>query len=88
MRCPDSNSAVPTAGAEAIFCHKVPIHTKDLPTMFFPVHNREIIGGCVVELDAAIARCSQDLVLVDFRPGKVIEGILCGEPGISIWDED
>jgi hypothetical protein len=82
MRCPESNSAVPTAGAEAIFCHKVPVHTKHLPTVFLPVHDREIIGGCVVELDAAITRRSQDLVLVDFGPGKVIEGVLCGEPNV------
>ena len=48
--------------------------------MFFPVHNREIVGGRVVELDAAIARRSKDLVLVDLRPGEIIERVLCGEP--------
>lgn len=80
MRCPETNSAVPTAGTEAVFCYHVPIHTKHLPIMFFPVHNGEIIGGRVVELDAAITRRRQDLVLVDFRPGEVIERVLCGEP--------
>ena len=83
MRCPDSHSAVPTAGAESIFCYQVPVYTEYFPIMFFPVHNGEIIGRRVVELDAPITRCGEDLVLVDFRPGKIIEGVLCGEAEVK-----
>lgn len=80
MRCPDSDSAIPTAGAEAIFCHTVPFHRKHLSIVLLPVHDREIISACVIQLDAAITRRGQELVVVDFRPGSVIEGVLGGEP--------
>jgi hypothetical protein len=82
MRCPDSDGAIPTTGAEAIFYHAVPIHTKHLPIVLLPVHDREIISACVIELDASITRRGQELVVVDFRPGSVIEGVLCGEPEV------
>ena len=84
MRCPDSDSAVPTAGAETIFCYQVPVYTEDFPIMFFPVHDRKIIGRRIVELDATITRCGEDLVLMNFRPGKIIEGVLCGETRVTM----
>lgn len=49
--------------------------------MFLPARNGEVVGCGIEQLDAAIARCGKDLVLVDFRPGQIVERILCGESG-------
>lgn len=49
--------------------------------MLSPVLDGEIVQVVVEELDTAISGCREDLILVDFRPGEVIEGILGGKPG-------
>lgn len=48
--------------------------------MFLPIHDWKIISCRIIELDAAIARRGQDLVFVNFRPGKVVQRILGSEP--------
>lgn len=52
--------------------------------MFFPARNGEVVGCGVEQLDAAIARCGEDLVLVDFRPGQIVERVLRGESGLQM----
>lgn len=81
MRRPDANGAVPAGRAETVFGDEIPMYAEDFAVVFSPVLDGEIVQIAVEELDAAIARRSQDLVLVDFRPGKVVEGVLGGEPG-------
>ena len=56
------------------------MHAEDFAVVLSPVLDGEIGQVCVKELDAAVARCCEDLALVNFRPGKVIEGILGGKP--------
>lgn len=56
------------------------MHAEDFAVVLSPVLNGEIGQVCVKELDTAIARCCEDLVLVNFRPSKVIERILGGKP--------
>lgn len=57
------------------------MHAEDLAVVLFPILDGEIVQVVVEKLNAAISRCCENLVLVDFRPGEVIEGILGGEPG-------
>ena len=56
------------------------MHAEDFAVVFSPVLDGEIGQVCVKELDAAITRCCEDLVLVNLRPSKVIEGILGSKP--------
>lgn len=63
---PDSDSAVPATGAEAVFGDEVPVDAEDFPSVFFPVLDRVVIRRAVEELDAAVAGSCEDLVLVDF----------------------
>lgn len=90
MRRPDANGTVPAGRAETVFGDEIPVYAEDFAVVFSPVLDGEIVQVAVEELDAAIARCCQDLVLVYFRPGKVVEGVLSGEPDQfntrSAWD--
>ena len=56
------------------------MHAEDFAVVLSPVLDGEIGQVCVEELDAAVARCCEDLTLMNFRPSKVIEGILGGKP--------
>ena len=52
---------------------------KHLAVVFSPVLNGEVVQVAIEELDTAVPRCREDLIFVDFRPGKVIEGVLGSE---------
>lgn len=56
------------------------MHAEDLAVVFLPVLDGEVVQVVVEELDTAISRRCEELVLVNFRPSEVIEGILRGEP--------
>lgn len=47
--------------------------------MFVEVHDGEVLNPQVEELDGAIAASNDELVLVDFGPGKIVLGIVCFE---------
>ena len=47
MRRPDSYRAVPTAGAEAVFGDEVPVDAENLPGVFFPALDGEVIGRAI-----------------------------------------
>lgn len=80
MRRPDPHGAVPATRTEAILGHEVPIHAEHFSVMFFIVLDGEVVECAVEELDTAVARRREDLVLVDFGPGEIVEGILGCEP--------
>lgn len=84
VRGPDADGAVPAAGAEGVLCDEVPADAEDLAIMFLPVLDGEVVERAVEELDAAVAGGRQDLVLVGFGPGKVVETVLGREPGEKI----
>lgn len=44
--------------------------------MFLPVLDGEVVESRIEELDAAVTGRCEDLVLVDFRPGEIVEGVL------------
>ena len=48
--------------------------------MLFPALDWEVVEPYVEELDGAIASGDQDLVLVAFGPGEVVQRILRVEP--------
>jgi hypothetical protein len=53
---------------------------EDFAGMLGPCLYWELVQRYVEELDAAVTRCSKDLILVGFRPGDVVEGVLRVEP--------
>lgn len=77
---PDLDGAVPAAGAEAVLGDQVPVHGEDLAVVLAPVLHGEVVERAVEQLDAAVARGHQHLVLVDLGPGEVVEGVLGREP--------
>ena len=68
--------AVPRAGAKGRLGDEIPMHTKDLPVVFLPGLYGEIVTTYIKQLDGAVPRRSQQLVLVAFRPRNIIEGVL------------
>lgn len=72
--------AVPGAGAEAVFCDEVPVHGEDLSVVLLPRLDGEFVEADVEELDGPVAGGDDDLVLVAFGPGEVVEGVLGVEP--------
>ena len=53
---------------------------EDFSIMFFPRSNGELVKTDVEEFDGTIACRYEDLVLMRFGPGEVVEGILSVEP--------
>lgn len=47
--------------------------------MFVKVHDGKVVDTEVKELERAIAASDNKLVLVDFRPGEVVERVVCVE---------
>lgn len=80
FRRPDAHGAIPAARAEAVLCNQVPVHAEDFAVVLFPVLHGEVVQVAIKELHTTITRASQNLVLIDLRPRKIIEGILGGEP--------
>ena len=52
--------------------------------MLFPVLDGKVVQSAVEELYAAVAGGCEDLVLVCFRPGEIVEGVLRCEPAFII----
>ena len=51
--------------------------------MFVKVHDGKVVDAEVKELERAIAASDNELVLVDFRPGEVVERVVCVEAAKS-----
>lgn len=81
MRRPDADGTVPTARTECVLGYEIPVDAEDLAIMFFPVLDGEVFQIAVEKLDAAVARGCEDLILVYFGPGEIVERILCCKPG-------
>lgn len=60
------------------------MHGKDLPFVLLPRLYGEIVKSDIKELDGAVARRDDKLILVALRPGEVVEGILRIEPGVYL----
>ena len=58
------DSPIPRTRTKRIFGHQVPVDGEDLPFMFVPRSNRKVIDGDIKQLDRAIPRRSQDLILM------------------------
>ena len=56
------------------------MHGEDLPLVFLPGLNGELVKADVEELDRAVAYCGDDLVLMLLGPREVVEGVLGVEP--------
>lgn len=52
------------------------MHGEHFSLMLLPRLNGEFVKRDVKELDGAIAGGDDDLILVRFRPGKVVEGVI------------
>ena len=52
------------------------MHGKHFAVVLLPGLDREFIQADVEELDGAVSCCYQQLVFMDFGPGKVVEGVL------------
>ena len=57
--------------------------SKDLALMFMPRLYRELVYSNIKELYRAIPCSHHNLVFVNFRPGKIVKGILSIEPGTN-----
>lgn len=77
------DTAVPRAGAEGVFGDEVPMHGEDFAFVLVPRLYGELVNADIEELDGAIARRRYQLVLVDLRPGKIVESILRIEPAFD-----
>jgi hypothetical protein len=79
---PDADGAVPARGAEGVFCDKVPRDAEDFAIVFLPVLDGKVVERAIEELDAAVAGGGEDLVLVNFGPGEIVERVLSCEPDV------
>lgn len=57
--------AIPAARAKDLLVDRVPIHTEDFALMRGDVLHGETAGVAVEQFDAAVARCNQQLILMD-----------------------
>ena len=76
----DFDRAIPRARAKGVFGHEIPMDGKHLALVLLPGLHGEVVQSDVEELNGAIADGDDDLVLVGFRPGEVVQGILSIEP--------
>lgn len=53
---------------------------EDLPLVLLPGLDGELVKRYIEELDGTIACGGDELVLVRFRPGDVVEGVLSIKP--------
>lgn len=56
------------------------MHGEHFSLMLVPGLDGEFVERDVEQLDGAIAGSNHDLVLVRFRPGQVVEGVLSVKP--------
>lgn len=77
----DFDCAVPGAGNKCVFSDGVPADGKGLALVFVKVHDGKVVDAEVKELEGAIAACDNELILVDFGPGEVVERVICVEAG-------
>lgn len=68
--------AVPRAGNEGILGDGAPAHRKGLPLVFVKIHDREVVDAQVEQLQRAVSASSNQLVLIDLRPGQVVQRIV------------
>lgn len=80
VRCPNPHRTIPATRQEAVFGYQVPVDAEDFAIVFFPVLDGEVVQVAVEELDAAVSRRCEDLALVHFRPGEVVQCVLRSEP--------
>jgi hypothetical protein len=71
--------AIPGAGYEGVFGHRTPAHRKGFPLVLVKVHNRELVDTEIEQLQRAVAAGSQELVLIDLRPGEIVKRIISVE---------
>ena len=62
------------------------MHRKDLPLVLLPRPHRKLIQSDIEELDGAIARRHDHLVLVRLGPGEIVERVLSLEPATPSAD--
>ncbi|KAB8345884.1 hypothetical protein FH972_022939 [Carpinus fangiana] len=72
----DLDGAVPAGAEEVALRGQVPMHAVDLAAVGAPLGDGELGDADVVELDGAVARGCEQLVLVRLGPGEVVEGVL------------
>lgn len=76
IRYEDLHSTIPAARAERIFGAHVPVHTEHFTNMILPIRNREGRDLRVKQLDTSIARGHEHLIMVNLRPGQIIQRVL------------
>lgn len=74
------NSPIPRTRAENIFRDQVPMHGINLLLMLLPRLDGKLIKSYIKKFDGPITSGDHDLILVDFRPGDIVECILRVEP--------
>lgn len=74
------DGAIPGTRAKCVLGDEVPMNGEDLPLMLLPGLDGELVERYVEELNGAIACGNDELVLVRFGPGDVVEGVLGIEP--------
>lgn len=79
LRLPHLHRAVPARAKKCILLDQIPMGAEHLSAMFLPSRNRKLADADIEELDAPVAACGQELILMLFGPGKVEEAILCFE---------
>ncbi len=77
--------AIPRAGSKRILCHQVPGSSINLARVLMPVlHWRVARSSGVKEFDSAISTSYNELVLIQLRPGGVIDCILSVESSLPV----
>lgn len=76
MRTYKFNGSIPRTRDETVLGNGVPANRKRFPLVFVKIHDREVLNPQVEELDGAIAAGDDELILIDFGPGKIVLGII------------